>query len=163
LASIVKAHRVWRQRGVETAIDGERQRGGKRHVGVQHARLAGDAMHRGVDEHRGGLDLALPGQPLAVLVDQHDVVFAHLAPQQAARIQQEATRMVGQFDAEVVADAFAEAMVRGRTQRQAQVGAQTAHHVGLVVDEMSVLHGPQYRARGPGRRTGALLLKWRPG
>ena len=62
----VKAHRVLRQRGVEAAVRGERQRGRVRHVGVQDAGLAAQAMDGGVDEHRRRLDGVAAGEPCAL-------------------------------------------------------------------------------------------------
>ena len=94
------------------------------HVAVQHHRVARDAVHRGMDEHRRRLDPVAPGQYLPVGVDEHDVVGADLAPEQSARVDQEALRAVGQGNAEVVAHAFAQAMVGGGAQRQRQVFAQ---------------------------------------
>ena len=88
-------------------------------------------MHGGVDEHRRRFHRVPPGQPPAVAVDHDDVVGLHLAPQQAARIEQEALRPVGQFDAEVVAHAFGEAVPRGRPQGEREAGPQ-AGDVGRV-------------------------------
>jgi hypothetical protein len=134
----VEAHRRLRQRGVQRTVGGQRQRGGMRHVGVQHAGLAGDAVDGGMDEHRRRFHRVAAGQRRALGVDQHDVVGLHLVPQQAARVQQEAARLVGQFDAEVVAHAFGQAVVRGGAQRQGQVGAQRGHGGAVVVMGMLV-------------------------
>jgi hypothetical protein len=103
------------------------------HVGVQHAGLAGDAVDRGVDEHRRRFHRWRPASLRPGDVDHHDVVGLHLAPQQAARVQQEAARRVGQFHAEVVAHAFGQAVVRGGAQGQGQVGAQPGDGGGSVV------------------------------
>jgi hypothetical protein len=83
-------------------------------------------MHRAVNEERRGLDPVAPGQHLAVHVDQHDVLGADLAPVQAARIDQVAVLRARQGDAEMIAHAFGEAVVRGGAQRQREVFAQGA-------------------------------------
>ena len=115
----------WLSVRVERAIGGQRERGGVGHVAVQHHRMAGDAVDRAVDEQGGRLDAVAAGQHLAVHVDQHDVVGADLAPVQAARVDQVAVvRRPGQRDAEVVADAFGQAVVGGGAQRQRKVLAQ---------------------------------------
>jgi hypothetical protein len=64
-------------------------------VGVQHDGVAGDAVHRCVDEHRGRLDAVAPFEHRAVGIDSDDVAWPHLAPVQAARVDQEARRFVG--------------------------------------------------------------------
>jgi hypothetical protein len=92
-------------------------------VGVEHHRLPGDAVRRGMDEHGGRLDAVAALQHFAMFVDEHDVVGAYLAPVQAARVDEEAARIVRQRHAEVVAHAFAQAVMRGRAQRQCQVFA----------------------------------------
>jgi hypothetical protein len=118
------AHGVLAQRGVERAVGGERERRGIRHVGVQHHGMAGDAVHRGVDEQRGGLDAVPAFEHPALAVDEHDVVGADLAPVQAARVDEVAVGRAGHGHAEVVAHAFGQAMVGGGAQGQRQVFAQ---------------------------------------
>ena len=142
----VEAHRVLGQRGVERALGGQRQRAGAGHVGVQHAGLAAQAMDRGVNEHRGRLDLVAAGQPVPRGVDQHHVVGAHLAPQQAARVEQEAPRAVRQLDAEVVADALGQPVVRGGAQREREVAAQAGDGLRAVVPGVSVGGGHRRRS-----------------
>jgi thiol:disulfide interchange protein len=70
----------------------------------------------------GGFGVAA-GEHRTVGVDHHDVVGADLAPQQAARVQQEAARTVAEFGAEVVAHPFGQAVMGGGAQRQRKVGA----------------------------------------
>jgi hypothetical protein len=48
-----------------------------------------------VDEHRRRLDGVTPRQRLASGVDQDDVGGLDLAPEQAARVEQESSRAVG--------------------------------------------------------------------
>ena len=152
----VKAHRVLRQRRVEAAIGGERQRGRVRHVRVQDAGLAAQAMDRGVDEHGGRLDF-VPARELAARgVDQHDVGGLDLAPQQASRVQQEAPRTIGQLDAEVVADAFGQAVERGSAQRQREIGTQALDaRSGEVPFVFRSRHQAGFCPTTPGRAAGA--------
>ncbi len=127
----MEAHGVLRQRGVERAVGGERQRGGVGHVRMQDAGLAGDAVDGGMDEHGGRLDLMAAGQLVAVGVDQDDVLGLDLVPHQAARVEQEMVGIAGQRDAEMVAHAFAQPVEGGRPQRERQVGAQRGDGFGV--------------------------------
>jgi hypothetical protein len=72
----VEAHRALAGAGVQRAVGGHRQRGGIGHVGVQHHRLAGDAVRGSVDEHGRGLHAVAALQHVAVFVDEHDVLGA---------------------------------------------------------------------------------------
>ena len=91
---------------------------------MQHHRGAGHAVHRAVDKEGGGLDPMAARQHLAAQVDQYDVLGADLAPVQAARVDQVAALCPRQQHAEVVADAFGQAVVRGGAQGQREVFAQ---------------------------------------
>ena len=120
-----------------------------RHVGVQHAGLAGDAVDRAVDEHGGGFHRMAAGQHRAVGIDHHDVVGLHLVPQQAPRVQQKAARAVGQFDAEVGAHALGQAMVGSGAQGQRQVGTQLGDLGAVKVVEVHLkVMGDHGRFRG---------------
>ena len=81
-------------------------------------------MDGAVDEHRGGLDAVAARQLVAPGIDQDDVLAPHLAPVQAARVEQEAAGAIGQLDAEVVAHALSQAMVGRGAQGQRQIVAQ---------------------------------------
>ena len=100
---------------------------------MQHDCMAGDAVHRAVDEEGGRFDAMAAGQHLAAHVDQHDVVGADLAPVQAARVDQIAVLRARQRDAEMVAHAFGQAVVRGGAQRHCKVVAQRADGGTVVV------------------------------
>ncbi|MNT48876.1 hypothetical protein D3C72_1856850 [compost metagenome] len=127
----VETHCVLRQGGVQPPIRRERQRGGIGHVCMQHTGLAGDAMDGGVDEHGRGFDVMTASELVAVGVDQHDVVRLHFVPHQAARVKQEMVGITGKRHAEVVADAFAQAVGGGGPQRQRQVGPQCGDGFGV--------------------------------
>lgn len=84
----MEAHGALRQAGIQRAVAGQGQCRGVRHMGVQHAGLAAQAVDGRVDEHGGRLHRVAPSQLAAQGVDHHDVVHANLTPQQAARVQQ---------------------------------------------------------------------------
>ncbi len=131
--AVHEAHRVLAQRRVERTVGRERQRGRIRRMHVQHHRVAGDAVDRAVDEEGGRLHAVPAGQHLAAHIDQHDVVGTDLAPVQAAGVDEVAVLCARQHHAEVVADAFRQAMVRGGAQRKREVFAQLAHARGGVL------------------------------
>jgi hypothetical protein len=86
-----------------------------------------------MDEHGRRFDRMSPGPPVAMCVDHDDVVCRDLPPEQAARIQQEAARTVGQFDAEVIAEALGQPVVCRCVQGQGQVVAKLPHSVRLEI------------------------------
>ena len=89
------------------------------------------------------------GQLLAVGVHHNDVIGPDLGPHQPARVEQKAPAGIGQFQAEMVAHAFGQAMVGGGAQGQRQVGAQAAHGGGKKV---VVVHGLSLGRRVAGCR-----------
>ena len=96
---------------------------------MQDAGLRTQAVDGGMDEHRRGLHGVAARQRVAIAVDHHDVVGSRLAPEQAARIEKKAPRAIRQLDAEVIADALGEAVVRRSPQRHSQIVAKATHLV----------------------------------
>ena len=113
----MKTHGVLRQARVQCACARQGKRRRIRHMRVQHAGFSGDTVNRRVDKHGRGLHGMAPGQYLALDINHHNVIGLHLAPHQAARVEQKAATAVGQLDAEVVAYAFGQAVVGGSAQR----------------------------------------------
>src|ERR1019366_6340520 len=138
--------RVLRQGGVEAAIGRERQRGRVGHVRMQDAGLRAEAVDRRMDEHRRGLHGVTPRELVAIAVDHHDVGGADLAPEQAARVQKKPSRAVRQLDAEVIADPFREAVMRGSPQRQGQIAAKAAHPLRLEIPACGVREGASHQS-----------------
>ena len=155
----MKAHGCLGQCGVQRAGSCECERGGIRHVGVQHHRLAGNAVHRRVDEQGGRLHRVSAFQHVPVSVHQRDVVRLHLAPVQAARVEQKAValpRRSRHRHAEMVTNPFAQAVVGCSAQGESKVGAQGGvlkGHVDYFRDSDPIISG--IRPVGlPGRWTG---------
>ena len=122
--SAMKAHGGLRQGGVQGSRRRQGERRSVRHVGVQHDRLACNAVHRSMDEHGRGLHRMTARQLLARRVAHHDVCRLHLTPVQASRVEQKPVVSAGHRHAEVVAHALAQALMGGRTQGQRQIFAQ---------------------------------------
>jgi hypothetical protein len=59
-----------------------------------------------MNKHSGGFDRVFAGQNIAFAVNHHDVVSGDLAPKQTAGVEQEATRVILQLYAEVIAHSF---------------------------------------------------------
>ncbi|MNX72467.1 hypothetical protein D3C86_1038220 [compost metagenome] len=84
-----------------------------------------------MNKHGRGLDVVAASELVAVRIDQHDVFRLHFMPHQAARIEQEMIRIARQRHAEVVADAFAQAVCSRGPQRQREVGPQCGDGFGV--------------------------------
>ncbi|MNS82805.1 hypothetical protein D3C72_1165610 [compost metagenome] len=84
----MKAHCVLAQGGVERALLRQGECGCVRHVRMQHAGLAGDAVHGRVDEHGGRFHSVPTCDHTALVIDDHHIIGLHLAPPQPARVEQ---------------------------------------------------------------------------
>ena len=71
------------------------------------------SVNRRMNEHGGWFDRVFAGQDIAFAVNHHDVVGGDLAPEQTAGVEQEATRVIWQLYAEVIAHPFGQTVVRG--------------------------------------------------
>src|SRR5215204_3629704 len=81
-------------------------------------------MNVAVDKERGGLDVVAPGDLAPMRVDQYQIRGCDFGPVEALRVDEKALDGSGHRDAEVIADAFAEAELRRPTQRSRKIGAQ---------------------------------------
>jgi hypothetical protein len=115
------------------------ERGGERHVGVQHAGGLGHrAMDPAVDEKGRRLDLVPALDLVALRVDHHQVVGTDLAPQQSLRVDQEVSRPPRHRAREVVADALAESQLVRGLQRAGEIlagfGDSGRVHAAIILD-----------------------------
>ena len=94
-------------------------------------------MQGPVDEHRRRLDRVTTGQRRAAGIDHDDVGGLDFAPEQAARVEQESAGTVGKLGAEMVADAFGQAVQRRRAQAEREVFAQAQDRVGFEIQGVS--------------------------
>jgi hypothetical protein len=65
-----------------------------------------------MDKHRSRFDGMSTGQYLSLLINHHNVVSLSLAPQQTSGIEEKASAFIRDFNAEVIADAFGQPMMR---------------------------------------------------
>ena len=92
-----------------------RQRARERHVGVEHrAGVLREAMDRRVDAVAGALDVALAGEPLAVIADFHEAACRHLGPVEAERDLVVAVVRARHAEGQVIEDALVEARASRR-------------------------------------------------
>lgn len=122
------------------------ERGGVRHVGVQHAvRTGRHAVDRKVDVERRILDRPVPDPAGAVEVDFHEVGCAYFRPMQAKRRQIESVRPPRHQQSQVVIDAFVQAEAHRQPMAGCQIDPGTPGCFGI--HESTVLIG--LRAHGP--------------
>jgi hypothetical protein len=75
-------------------------------MGMHHTGFLAYAVNRCMNKHSGGFDRVFAGQDIAFAVNHHDVVGGDLTPEQTTGVEQEATRVIWQLYAEVIAHPF---------------------------------------------------------
>jgi len=99
---------------------------------VQDTGLARDTVDGSVNKHRRGFNGMSTGQFVSLRIDKDDVIGLNFIPHETAGIQQKVVGVTRQRHAEVIADAFAQAMSRSRPQGQSQVGAERSHGFRVI-------------------------------
>ena len=122
--SAMKAHGILGEGGVEAARLSQGQGARVGHVAVEHTGLFVQSVHGRMDKHGGGFNIVAALEARSVGIDQDNVGGLDLRPEQSPRVDQKATRPIGQLDAEMIADAFTKAMVVGGPQGQGKVLSQ---------------------------------------